>query len=376
MSVLNPDVCAVMLGFAWDPRSGVRVCRLWAEAVAALGRASLPGRCHPPHATGPSGDSYLRLLHYMTIGLVAPNPGRATFNQQNGWCRVWPFPVPAAWRPHLVQEFAARANRCDAYTDEVKVLLVRSPDSRTSPLVEGLASLKELRGAQFETDSPETVAFADRIYSVVPSLSKLEYFYRVGPHLVTYPKSLVSVAPSGPLLAAYDCGMPLCDSVNGWYAGAQAAHPAATCLGELRRVTDTCLVLVDYVGNKRRKFYFAAVIWYTRARGLRVKRFDCPDRCDLHVGWDLPPLDADQYALPAFVIPRGRQGNSTQKPGPSGSAKANRLAGLFASSLPGRNPTAARFSERTLSTGLWWCKCRHFWPWPHGFFAKHAKGKK
>lgn len=326
------DVATVIAGFVANPVAFAFTCRGWAQAVALLGRivvAGLAGR-HPATRLL-RGDSYDRVIYYMSVGWAAPNPGKST-SSTDASHPIWPFPIPAAWKTVVHGEYERHDPVLEAGVCKTLWQTPQPISGRDRPPKSGLdvryGQTHEIDGfvCGYEGDGLTTVFTGlRRLMSpqnddadTAPSCFEfgpvwaLGAVFAVGPFFVALPMATGrkhrANTNAGPLLAVDGRGNALDHQEAGWIDGRQTrmTDMAGSRAPLLRRVSNTCLAVDVTTGRQARYSYCAAVVWWTPARGLRVRQFGQPARCGNHAGWSLPPLDADQHEIPVFVLKWGR----------------------------------------------------------------------
>lgn len=273
------DIAHIIAALVENPVAFAAVCVNRAEAVARLGRAiqheaDLWTR-HPagPSPSGLQGDSYARVVYYMATGWVAPNPGNFVYKNETK-APVWPFRVPEEWLAVL---------ECTpAKTDRV---YHRNADGT---LGHRNGHYHDPHTNIAERDRP----FFERQIKAASPFARSKQFLGVGPVVVAliYDQRVLQTT----LATADPLGNLLCHDVGPRWFG----------LLSMRRVSPTCLALMDehWYPGRYQVLFCTAVVWWTQARGLRVRAFESPAHADWTGGWALPPLDADQNGAPVFVL--------------------------------------------------------------------------
>lgn len=309
MQDISVDAASVIMSLVQDPRPCASVCRTWAQAIAALGLMVAPGDRHPRHPQL-QGDSHLRVVYYMSVGYAPPNPGKFT-SSVGATHPIWPFPIPAVWK-HSLREELDQQGTADALRDGSVVKGMWQ--ARSGKKVAGCGPLEVRYG------------YTDAVIGSLPPREDFEpIFAGIKGLLKRHPRGLAFPAPAtgpvfavGPLYAALpsptywgegdslivvDClGRPL-NQPGVWADGRQITKLAWSGIVSpfLRRVSPTCLAVVSF--SKGSRFaYCSAVVWWTAARGLQIRQLRGPSRRSDQAGWALPPLDADQYEIPVFVL--------------------------------------------------------------------------
>lgn len=284
----------VLLRFVADPRACAVVCRTWAAALAALGRAL-------GAAPGTVGDSAARQRYLVWLGVLCPMPGVsgvAPDIYRDSLCG----PITFLCTPYGVP----RSVTHDSVLDAIEAgALNRMPGTALLRVCVSLATKKRKRandGAALSVIAAPCLRPDIAVKRAFAAITEDWWRWgdetdicRVGPFFVApimINRRLLAVhcASLQPAGGARDvqwarglCTEGLCRAIPNC-GGSDPCH--------LRSVTPTCAAMV--VGQGRGKpLKVTVVVWWTPAAGLRVKVQRKAKRVQRGVAWRVPPWDAD-----------------------------------------------------------------------------------
>ena len=296
--------------FVADPVPLAGVNRAWADVVAELGREFLP-RLFLYHPKNPSvlqsySYSHQRVIYYISIGRVAPHPGNFTA-PLDATHPIWPFPMPRGWRDVLRRKYKKFPTPVDR---GVCVHAFQLPSGGDSPGPITYGGDKPVR------DADGNLCHRDgRHAKIIAGMSRLwpvprDNVFSVGPLYVAIPNAFTDLA--GPPVAVDAHAQPH-DDGHTWLEGVSSGFELSDHVLWLRRASPTCVAIMASKPDEFEFAYVAGVVWWTKFRGLRVRQYGRPGSPD-HKGWALPPLDADQYEQPVFVLKWGAEEPIYPKP--------------------------------------------------------------